>query len=260
MNVNTLQEGLRTEHVGRSIIVSQAVTSTNDLAKELAALGAKDGTVILAETQTSARGRLNRTWVSPRGGLWFSTILRPRLEPSDAGRLTFAAGLAVAKTLRELYDLNTSTKWPNDVLVNGKKICGTLAEMSSSGQKTNYVILGIGVNANFEVRLLPEELWRNATSLRTELGKNVSLELLFRTLLEKLEYSCDRFMKKGFASILEEWKAFAEFLGARVELMNAEEKWLGFASDVDVDGSLILRLEDGTMKRFFAGDISVRIR
>jgi biotin-[acetyl-CoA-carboxylase] ligase BirA-like protein len=228
------------------------------MAKELANLGADEGTVFVSEIQTSGRGRLNREWVSPFGGLWFSIILRPHLEPSDASKLTFAAGLAVAKTLQKLYDLEVSTKWPNDVLANGKKVCGVLAEMSTSGPKTNCVVLGVGVNANFDAKVFPKELWKNATSLKTELGRNINLERLFRTLLENLESTYLQSIKKGFSPLLREWKTFATFLGTQVEVTDVNEEWVGVALDVNADGSLRLELQDGTLKDIVVGDVSVR--
>jgi BirA family biotin operon repressor/biotin-[acetyl-CoA-carboxylase] ligase len=259
LNVEKLREFLRTRFVGRSIVFTHAATSTNDVARELADLGADEGTVILSETQTSGRGRLNRKWISPYGGLWFSTILRPKLKPSDASKLTFAASLAVAKTLRKLYDLKVSTKWPNDVLANGKKVCGVLAEMSSSHEETSCVILGVGVNANFDVKALPEELRENATSLKTELGRNTNLERLFKTLLQNLENTYSQMIKKGFPSVLKEWKTFAAFLGTQVKVTDANEERVGVALDVNVDGSLRLKLQDGTLKHIFAGEISTLI-
>jgi BirA family biotin operon repressor/biotin-[acetyl-CoA-carboxylase] ligase len=228
------------------------------MAKEFANLGADEGTVFVSEIQTSGRGRLNREWVSPFGGLWFSIILRPHLEPSDASKLTFAAGLAVAKTLQKLYDLEVSTRWPNDVLANGKKVCGVLAEMSTSGPKVNCVVLGVGVNANFDAKALPEELWKDATSLKTELGRNINLERLFRTLLENLESTYLQSVKKGFSSLLREWKTFATFLGTQVKVTYVNEEWIGVALDVNADGSLRLGLQDGTLKDIFVGDVSVR--
>jgi BirA family biotin operon repressor/biotin-[acetyl-CoA-carboxylase] ligase len=258
INVSKLQEGLRTKRLGRNIIFNHTASSTNDWAKELAAFQAGEGTVTIAGTQTRGRGRLGREWVSPLGGLWFSIILRPNLRPAEVTKLVFVAGLAVAETLHELYDLTVETKWPNDVMISGRKVCGILAEMNTTGEEPNSVILGIGTNANFAVENLPEPLRENATSLKTELGKDIDIEQLFRILLEKLESAYDLFMNQGFGPILERWKKFASFLGSQVEVSSGTEKWVGVASDVDNDGSLILRLEDGTTKRVFAGDVSVR--
>jgi len=259
IRLSQLQDGLRTKRLGRSILFSREIDSTNKSAKELALDGAREGTVVIAETQTKGRGRLGREWVSPTGGLWFSLILRPKLRPSEAVKLTFVAGLAVAKVLREMFDLKVETKWPNDVLVNGRKICGILTEMNTTGETVNFVVVGVGVNTNFDVeKAFPEHLRRVATSLENELGRKVRLEELFRGLLERLENLYELFTKEGFNSILEEWKNHAGFLGRQVEVTSPTEKLSGLALDVDHDGALVLRLEDGTIRRVFVGDTSLR--
>jgi BirA family biotin operon repressor/biotin-[acetyl-CoA-carboxylase] ligase len=261
VNVERLQESLRTKRFGKNIIFLREVDSTNDLAKELAGYGAVEGTVVVAETQTTGRGRLGREWFSPVGGLWFSVVLRPALKPEGAVRLVFVACLAVAEVLRELYGLKSETKWPNDVLVKGRKVCGMLTEMNTTGEKVNYVIVGVGVNANFDVKkTLPEGLWDSATALEAELGRKVRLEELFRALLEKLEDVYDQFLKEGFNPILDKWKTYAGFLGYRVDVTNETEKFSGLALDVDNEGALVLRLENGTIKRVFVGDVTLRSR
>jgi len=215
---------------------------------------------VVAETQTAGRGRLGRGWASPKGGLWFSVVLRPEIRAGEAVRLVFVAGLAVAEVLRELYRLRVETKWPNDVLVNGKKVCGILAEMNTTDEIVNFVVVGVGVNANFNVeKAFPKELRASATSLENELGGKVELEALFRALLEKLESTYEAFEKEGFASVLNEWRGYASFLGCKVEVASGTEKWVGLALDVEDDGSLIVRLEDGTVKRVFVGDITLRL-
>ncbi|MBE0520261.1 biotin--[acetyl-CoA-carboxylase] ligase [Candidatus Bathyarchaeota archaeon] len=259
LNVNQLQDGLCTRRFGRSILFSREVDSTNKWAKELATYGASEGTVVIAETQTKGRGRLDREWISPTGGLWFSLILRPNLSPTETVKLTFVAGLAVTKVLREMFDLKTETKWPNDVLVNGRKICGVLAEMNTTGETVNFVVVGVGVNVNFDVEnVFPEQLKKVATSLEKEVGRKVKLEKLFRALLERLENLYELFIKEGFNPILEEWKNYAGFLGCKVEVTGPTGKMSGVALDVDYEGALVLRLEDGTVKRVFVGDVSVR--
>lgn len=259
LNVNKFQDGLCTRRFGRSILFSREVDSTNTWAKELATYGATEGTVAIAETQMKARGRLDREWVSPTGGLWFSLILRPNLRSTEAVKLTLVAGLAVAKVLREMFDLRAETKWPNDVLVNGRKICGVLAEMNTTGENVNFVVVGVGVNVNFDVNnVFPEQLKKVATSLEKELGRKVKLENLFRALLEQLENLYELFIKEGFNPVLEEWKNYAGFLGCKVEVTCPTGKKCGLALDVDYEGALVLRLEDGTVKRVFVGDVSVR--
>ena len=257
--MDRLLEGLRTKRFGRCLIFLREVGSTNDFAKDLAGYGAVEGMVVVAEAQTAGRGRLGREWVSPKGGLWFSVILRPELKPAEAVRLVFVASLAVAEVLREMYGLRVETKWPNDVLVNGQKVCGILAEMNTTGEKVNFVVLGIGVNANFDAKkALPEELWEDVTSLQNEFGRKVRLEELFRALLEKLDNIYEHFLKEGFDPVLEKWKNYFGFLGHHVEVASETEKLRGLVLDVDQEGALILRLEDGTVNRVFVGDLSLR--
>jgi len=259
IRVKQLQDGLRTKHLGRSILFSREVDSTNEWAKELAMYEAREGTVVIAEIQRKGRGRLGREWISPTGGLWFSLILRPNLRPAEAVKLTFVAGLAVAKVLREMFHLKAETKWPNDVLVNGRKICGILTEMNTTGETVNFVVVGVGINANFDAeKVFPEELKKVATSLENELGRKVQLEELFRNLLERLENLHELFTKEGFKPVLQEWKNYARFLGRQVEVTGPTEKLSGLALDVDNDGALVLELKDEMIKRVFAGDVSLR--
>jgi len=252
---------LRTSFLGRSILFSGKVTSTNEWAKKLARQSAPEGTVVIAETQTHGRGRLCREWISPLGGLWFSLILRPKHRPARVPQLIFVAGLAVAETLREQYDLRTETKWPNDVLVNGRKICGILGETSTTGKEINAVVLGIGINANFAAeQVLPESLRARATSLETELNRKIQLEELFNRLLMKLEATYRLYTRKGFSPILKQWKRYAGFLSQEVDVTDRNEKITGVAFDVDEDGVLILLLQNGVFKHVSAGDVSLRTR
>jgi BirA family biotin operon repressor/biotin-[acetyl-CoA-carboxylase] ligase len=225
----------------------------------LAELGAPEGTVTIAETQKAGRGRLGRRWISPKGGLWFSIILKPKLKPSETTKLVFVASLAVAEALKELYSIKTETKWPNDVLVGGRKICGILAEMSTVDGRVKFVVLGIGVNVNLDVEKdLPKELWGNTTSLKAVLGRKVKLEELFKKLLEKLDGVYELFLKDGFRPILERWKSYACFLGNMVEVKDKGEKLSGLALGVNAEGALILKLQDGTLRRIFVGDLSIK--
>lgn len=257
MNVDRLQEGLQTKRFGKRIIFLRQVDSTNTYAKELASYGAEDGTVVIAETQTTGRGRLGRKWISPKGGLYFSLLLRPNVRTSEAVKLVFVVGLAVAEVLNKQYGLRAETKWPNDVLVNGKKICGILSEMNAAGEKANYAIIGVGVNANFNVeKALPKELVETTTSLQDELGRKIRVEELFKAVIEKLENLYTSFLKEGSAHILNEWKKYAGFIGKKVEITSGANKFSGIAVDVDVDGSLILKHNDDSLK-LVSGDLSV---
>jgi len=261
LNVDRFQESLRTKRFGKKTVFLREVDSTNDLAKELAANGAVEGTVVVAETQTAGRGRLGREWISPKGGLYFSVVLKPDVRAGEAVKLVFVASLAVAKVLRELYGLRVETKWPNDVLVDGRKVCGILTEMNTTGETVNFVVVGIGINANFDVeKVFPEPLKKVTTSLENELNRKVRLEELFTALLERLENVYDQFIREGFGPVLKEWRMYAGFLGRRVEVTSQTERLHGLALNVDQDGALTLKLEDGTVKRIFVGDVSVRTR
>ncbi len=248
LTVDRFQEGLQTKWLGRNIFFVHSVASTNVWASELAKLGATEGTVAIADTQTAGRGRLSRRWFSPEGGLWFSIILKPELDAGKAPLLVFVSGLAVAETLCDLYKLSVETKWPNDVLVKGKKICGILSEMKTRGKRVESVVIGIGLNVNFSVKkALREELWCNVTSVEDELGRKAKLGKLFQSLLENFEAIYQSSMLNGFASIIMEWKKYAGFLGKNVEVAVGSEKVNGLACDVDDNGALILRLADGTV-------------
>ncbi len=258
-NPEKFQEGLKTKLFGKYLFFSREVASTNDWAKELEALGAPEGTVVMAETQTAGRGRFGRRWFSPKGGLWFSLILKPMLRPEETVKLVFLASLAATETLRGLYGLKAETKWPNDVLVDGRKVCGILSEMKTTGERVECAIIGVGVNANFDVEsTFSQELKAYATSLQTLLGKQVALEELFRVLLEKMESFYMVFLTEGFTQILEKWKSYASFLGSKVEVSSEGEKLEGTALDVDRDGALVLRLEDGSVRRVFVGELSLK--
>jgi BirA family biotin operon repressor/biotin-[acetyl-CoA-carboxylase] ligase len=259
LSVDRFQEDLRSRRFGRKIVFLREVGSTNDFAKELASYGAVEGTVVVAETQTAGRGRHGGEWVSPRGGLYFSVVIRPEPRSAEAVGLVFVSGLAVAEVLSELCGLKVETKWPNDVLVNGKKVCGILSEMNTTGEKVNYAVVGVGLNANIDVESeFPERLKAVATSLEKELHRRIRLEDLFRALLERLDCVYEQFLKEGFSPVLRRWERFAGFLDCRVEVTSGTEKCVGLALDVEADGSLVVRLNDGTVKRFLVGDVSLR--
>jgi BirA family biotin operon repressor/biotin-[acetyl-CoA-carboxylase] ligase len=258
LNVNKLQETLQTKRFGRNLVLLHEIDSTNTYAKKLAKYGATQGTAVIAETQRAGRGRLNRKWISPKGGLYFSIVLRPELKANETAKLAFVAGLTVAEVLQELYGLQVATKWPNDVLVGKQKICGILSEMNSTDDKTTFVVMGIGVNANFCVKkTLPEELWEKTTSLEDQLGRKIQLEQLFATLLEKFECVYERFLRGGFIPILGEWMKFSDFVGQKITVTFVGEELAGLATGVDDDGALLVKFENGTLKRVVAGDVSV---
>ncbi|UCG45610.1 MAG: biotin--[acetyl-CoA-carboxylase] ligase [Candidatus Bathyarchaeota archaeon] len=256
MKLNWLQDNLRTKYLGRSILFSRKVNSTNDWAKKLARYGAQAGTTVVAATQTKGHGRLGREWISPAGGLWFSIILRPKLLPSEVVRLTFVAGLAVAKVLDKVLGLDVETKWPNDLLIKGRKICGILTEMNTKDENVNFVVIGIGVNMNLDANAFPRKLRQQTTSLEIELGRRIRSEELLKNLLQEMDTLFEHLKEEGFDSILGAWKQYTRFLGHRVEVTSPANHSTGVALDVDCDGSLLLKLDDGEIRRITVGDIS----
>lgn len=255
-----IKERLRTKFIGQEIHHFAKVTSTNDVTKELAAKGAKEGTVVISETQTLGRGRLGRDWASPEGGIWFSIILRPQVDPKDASKLTFVAAVAVARILREMFNLEAEIKWPNDVLIGGKKVCGILTETSTKEDVVDFVVVGVGINANVGLDSFPENLRNSITTLKKELREEIEREGFLCALLEALEQYYTVFMGRNFDLIFEEWRNLAGFLGHYVEVVSFDEKTRGLAVDVDRDGALMIKLRDGTVKKVISGDVIVQKR
>ncbi|KPV62829.1 MAG: putative biotin ligase [Candidatus Bathyarchaeota archaeon BA1] len=253
-----IREGLKTNFIGQILFHFTETTSTNDVAKELAAKGAREGTVIISESQSLGRGRLGREWVSPRGGIWFSVILRPKITPKDAPKLTFTAAVVVAKTIRKMLKLNAEIKWPNDVLINGRKVCGILTETSIKGGTMDFAIVGVGINANVDVGSFPSYLRNSVTSLKEELEGEVDREKFLRSLLGELESYYNTFRRGDFDMILREWRGLSSFLGTHVEIVSFDEKFGGWAMDVDSEGALIIKLNDGTTRRVVSGDVTLR--
>ncbi|WP_048148812.1 biotin--[acetyl-CoA-carboxylase] ligase [Palaeococcus ferrophilus] len=236
--------GIGSKLIGRKVIYLREVGSTNDYARSIAARE-DEGTVVVADVQTRGRGRKGRSWVSSRGGLWMSVILKPRIPPSEVPKLVFVGALAVTDALKA-WGVEGRIKWPNDVLVNGKKVCGILSEASFL-EEVNHVVLGMGINVNNPA---PEE----GISLKDVLGREVPLPEFFRTLVEALDLWYSVFLKDR-ARVLEEWRSRA-ILGTRVRVLG-DEPFEGVALDVDDDGCLLVDV-GGRVTRILYGDVSIR--
>ncbi|MFX1521484.1 MAG: biotin--[acetyl-CoA-carboxylase] ligase [Promethearchaeota archaeon] len=259
LSSDSIKKGLRTKFIGSEIQYFDVTGSTNDIAKELARKGASEGLLVLAETQASGRGRLGRIWQSPPGGIWLSLMLRPKLVPQEAPKLTFVGAIAVAAAIQNL-GLDAKLKWPNDVLVSNRKICGILTEMEAEMDVLHYVVMGIGINANFDRNSLPEDIQQTATTLKSELNSTISRNEFISHLLNEFEQSYLLFLEKGFPPILEEWKKLSCILGEDV-LVYMDDKIIdGTAIDVDQSGALMLKLDNGSIKKIFSGDVSIRKR
>jgi BirA family biotin operon repressor/biotin-[acetyl-CoA-carboxylase] ligase len=254
-----IEENLQTQFIGRKLHVYDTVSSTNDVARALALEGAQEGTVIIAETQTGGRGRMDREWFSPNGGLWFSIILKPETKAKEVLKITLAVGVAIAKALKRQFNLDVEVKWPNDVLANGRKVCGILTESVTYGEAVKVVVVGVGLNANISLAKFSRSFRDSLTTLKEELKADVSLELLLCEILYHIEHEYAFFLKEEFARILSEWKALASFIGKEVEVTVFKENFSGLAEDVDAEGSLIVRLSDGSVKTISVGDVKVRM-
>ena len=253
-----IKAGLRTSLLGQEIAYHREVTSTQEVAKVLAAQGANEGTVVIAETQMGGRGRVGRVWASPPGGVYLSIILRPSIKPSEALRFPLIAGVAVAQAIQELTDLKPKLKWPNDIIVKGRKVGGILTEMSAETDRINYLIIGMGINVNTERTLFPKEIEDSATSLKEECEEEISRVKLVQRILTELESLYGDFKLSGFEPIRERWKALSNTIGAWVSISSGRESLEGEAIDIDQEGALILRSENGILERIIAGDVSLR--
>jgi len=248
-----VRRGLATRILGQHIVYYACIDSTNRVGQVLAQQGAAEGTLIIADEQTAGRGRLERRWLAPRGtSLLFSLLLRPKLEPRLTPGLTMIAGLAVQETMRELYGLPARLKWPNDVMVHGRKAGGILIEASSTGQCLDYAIMGIGVNVNLPTHTLPPEF--QATSIQQELGYRVSRLRLLQNILTHLERRYVA-LQSGHSPV-QEWAEALETLRRRVELRVAGQSVQGWALSTDEEGALLIQLDNGQIQRVLVGDIA----
>ncbi|MEA1945235.1 MAG: biotin--[acetyl-CoA-carboxylase] ligase [Euryarchaeota archaeon] len=246
-----IKKNLRTDFIGKQIYHFDEIDSTNVEAKELAE-SSRDGTVIVAEKQLEGRGRMGRKWSSPPGGIYLSMILKPGIPPDHIHRLTLVAGVAAAEVLNEL-GLKAEIKWPNDILINEKKVCGILTEMDAEMDAVNYVIIGIGINANTELDMFPPITMIGATSLSEELGREVNRVAITQNFLERFERHYVTFLKGDFHSVLEYWREHSSTIGRRVKIVTKFRTIVGEAVGIDHDGALIVELDSGSIEKEITG-------
>jgi len=235
------------------IIHLEKVESTNEYAKKLSP-DVPDRTIVVADTQSEGKGRLNREWVSPVGGLWMTILVRTGHPGSFDSILTLATGIAVVRTLKDI-GLAASLKWPNDIMVGRRKLGGILCEWAP---ETHSIVIGIGLNLNFDIDVLPEELRASATSSRHELKRDLSRDEIIAQLSVEFETIYRRFEDGQTEEILLEWKRLSSMLGREVEVDMIGQRYEGKAVDIDKDGSLILRQPSGSDKKIIAGDVTIK--
>jgi len=243
-------KNLKTKIVGKKILFMEDIDSTNDEARRLANLGEKEGTVVVAASQVKGKGRFDRRWISPPGGIYLSIILKPYISSSKLPILTLLSAVAVVRTIRGLTKLDASVKWPNDIEISGKKVGGILCEAVK-----NTIIVGIGVNLNVNLSLFPSSLKRQVTSVKFELGVVLNGDKVTKILLEEFDKLYRDFLHRKQDEIVSEWSSFCRTLGDKVGVETTEGVISGFAEKVGSRGELLVRGYDGKIKKVFSGDV-----
>jgi len=246
-------DDIQTSIVGTSFEFHPEADSTNDLVRERADEGAREGLVIAAGSQVKGRGRMNRSFSSPVGGLYLSILLRPDLEPHVLSTLPLIAGLTISKAISTSSGIPSELKWPNDVNINGRKVCGILLESSVKGEKIEYVIIGIGINVNTLPGDLPDEIRERTTSLMGETGSEISFRDLLRDLICFLDMHYIRFLSGGTIGLLDQWSERSSTIGREVRITGSGGSFTGKALGIDQTGALMVRTQ-GELRRVDSGD------
>ena len=250
---------LQTRWLGHNICYRDSIDSTNTLAKGLANEGCPNGLVVVAEEQGAGKGRLSRGWISPYAkGIWFSVVLKPPFLPQEASKCTLLAAVAVVKVVNKIAGVHAAIKWPNDILLMGRKLVGILTEMNAEFGHINYVVIGTGINTNATPDDYPEDVKDIAVSVADAATEQFTRVDLLCDILKNMEDLYEKALLDGFAPILEEWRKYSCTLGQEVKVMAPDCTYFGKAEDIDEDGLLIVRKVDGTLEKVMAGDVSIR--
>ncbi len=247
-----ITRGLNTKFIAKKIHYFDYLASTMDLAMQLGMQAAPGGTLVLAESQTRGRGRLGRSWFSPKyKGIYLSLILRPGILPAASPILTLLSAISICEAIKKVVDLDAQIKWPNDVFIHNKKVSGILTEMNAEVDKVNFVVIGIGLNVNNDKKSLIAQ----ATSLKEQAGAPVSRVLLLQELLRRIENNYFLLGDKGSQVIIDKWRNFSFTLGRRVKVYCQNKHIEGSAVDIDNDGGLLIRKDSGLIQKVSSGDV-----
>ena len=249
---------LQTERMGRQIRYFSRIDSTNQYAKRIAEEGAPDGTLIIADEQTAGKGRSGRTWVTPPAeAIAFTLLLRPKLSPDRISMVTLVMGLAVTNAVNSLYGVSAGIKWPNDVVIKGRKLCGILTEMSAEVRQVNYIVIGVGINAN--LTSFPEEIREIATSLKLELGRDINRAELIARVMTEFERLYAEFEAQGdLGAVMQEYNELCLNAGSKVRVLDPNGEYTGTSRGINSMGELLVETEDGQIQEVYAGEVSVR--
>jgi BirA family transcriptional regulator, biotin operon repressor / biotin---[acetyl-CoA-carboxylase] ligase len=256
LQIRQIRDGLITKRLGAKLHYFSEIDSTNAYARQLAAAGADEGEIVVAEAQTRGRGRLGRSWISPPFvNLYLSVILRPHLPPMHAPQLTLMAAVALADTVASFLRTPPTIKWPNDILIEGRKVAGILTESRCDSERIEFVILGIGANLNYPAELMPDSIRDRATSIASVTQTEVSREEFFRRLIQALDRCYGEIEESGFADLAHRWEALFGLREKKVRAEMAGRTITGIAKGIDPDGALIVEDGRGERQRIVAGDV-----
>ena len=258
LNQEKLKQSLTGKFIGHQLYYYEEIGSTNDEAFRLGLAGEPEGTALIAEKQNAGKGRMQRVWHSPAGSnIYTSIILRPQIEPAKAPQISILAGVAVAEVLDSYCPDRIKLKWPNDVLIDGKKVCGILSQIQTSASEVDFIVLGMGINVNIIYSQFPQEICNLATSLVIETGREISRQELIISLYENLAKWYKQLLKDGFCRIKEKWLSMSPMIGEPVQVMFQEESVSGTAIGLDENGSLILLVAGNKEYKVLAGDATI---
>lgn len=258
MTADEMKSRLSTRWLGQACVYRECVDSTNNWARRLAEEGAEEGTLVVTEEQTGGKGRRGRSWTASRGAnIMMTLLLRPKIRPEHASRLTLLMAMAVAEGIQKVTGLSAGIKWPNDVVVGGKKVCGILTELSAEVDYVNYVVIGAGINVNQEH--FPEELSRIAGSLCQETGEHISRPELAAAVLLELERLYAIFLKtEDLVELYESYNLHCVNIGHEIRVLEPGKEYTGTTDGINARGELVVRKADGTVTEVYAGEVSVR--
>jgi BirA family biotin operon repressor/biotin-[acetyl-CoA-carboxylase] ligase len=247
---------LTTKSFGRALSIEGEVASTQDLARAAAEQGAPEGYLVIAERQVSGRGRMGRSWVSPYGkGIWMSMVLRPEVPIHCAPQLTLLTAVALCRSLRRVTGLPIGIKWPNDLLVGGRKISGILLESAAEDERLKYIVAGIGISVNLTEADYPEEVLAKAVSLRVAAGRVLNRTEMIADFLSEWEQLYELFLKEGFRPIATLWESMAVSLGRKVKLTTPQGELTGIPESLDDSGAIRVRRDDGSLVTIFSAEM-----
>jgi len=259
IRASEISENLNTTYIGKELYVFKEVSSTNTVARFLSMNDIADGSVIISEKQTDARGRSGKAWESPLGGVWLSIVLNPHVDYSKLPLITLATGVAVAKTLEKIGVENPEIKWPNDIIINDKKVCGILTEAVTKFNIIENVIIGVGIDANLDIEQFPDELKEGTTTLKNELGRKGNENLLIKLFLEEFEEISELFDHEGFEEILKEWRKRSYSIGKIVEVREPFNKtYDAYVLGISREGALVVEKIDGTLEKVISGECIIK--